>query len=194
VAASLTAGMALFFVFFAAGMPLVSTLDERSRGTLARILAAPVPAMSVAAGKAAAAIVLGIVSIGSLAVASTLLLGADWGPPLGVALLVSAAVISATGIMAVAGVAARTTEQAGNAQGIVAVVLALLGGGFAPVNGSAGGFEPVARFTPHGRFLGGLEALQDGVAAALPSVAALLAMGVVTGAIGLAIAGRTVRP
>ncbi|MGE3621491.1 MAG: ABC transporter permease [Acidimicrobiia bacterium] len=190
---SLSAGLALFFVFFTAGTAVLGIIEERGGGTLARLLAAPIPRASIVAGKVVAAVVLGVLSLVSLMVGSTLLMGADWGPPVGAVLLALCAVLAATGIMAVAGSAARTTEQAGGVQGVVAVVLAVVGGTFVPIPASEGSLLSTLRaLTPNGQYLDGLTALRaDGPVAALPHAAALAAMGLVAGAVGVrVVAGR----
>lgn len=195
VTTQLTAGLALFFVFFTAGMPLLGILEERGQGTLARLLVAPVPAASIVAGKILAAVLLGVVSLVSLMVASTVLMGAEWGSPVGAFLLATAAVIAATGIMGVAAAFARTAEQAGSAQAIVAVVLGILGGTFVPIEGSESGLLAVLqRLTPNGWFIDGLESLvHEGLTAALPAAGVLVATGVVTGAIGLRLSASVLR-
>ena len=109
--------------------------------------------------------------------------------------LAVAAVVAATGIMSVAGAAARTTEQAGNVQGVVAVVLGLLGGAFVPIPGSESGLlAQLQMLTPHGWFLDGLAELRShGLGAAMPAVVVLLGMGAVTGAVGLRMARSMLR-
>lgn len=195
VSTTVIAGMALFFVFFTAGLPIVGILEERDQGTLGRLLAAPIPAGAITAGKVLSAVVLGTLSLWSLMAASAVLMGADWGPPIGAALLGLAAVVSAIGIMSIAGSLARSTEQAGNVQGIVAVVLAILGGAFVPIpTGSSGLLGFLQQLTPHGWFFDGIAALQhEGVAGVLPAVGVLLAMGLVTGAVGLWLARWVLR-
>jgi ABC-2 type transport system permease protein len=191
----LTAGLMLFFVFFTAGLPLLSILEERGQGTLARLLAAPIPSASITAGKAIATLVIGVASLVSLMAASTLLIGADWGPPVGAFVLAVAAVLAAIGIMSVAGAAARTPEQAGNVQAGVAVALGLIGGTFVPIPDAGSGLLAWLRLlTPQGWFIDGLDALHaDGIGAALPAAAALLAMAIVTGALGLRLARTMLR-
>lgn len=190
----LIAGLALFFIFFTAGTPVVSIIEERGTGSLHRLRAAPISAASILAGKVLAALALGLVCLLALMTASTVIMGAYWGPPVGAMLLAAAAVVAATGIMSVAGVLARTTEQAGNAQAVVAIVLAVAGGAFTPMPQSGTGvMAALATVTPHGWFLDGLEAsTHGGVGDALPAVGVLVAMGLVTGAIGLTLAGRVV--
>ena len=68
---------------------------------------------SIILGKAVTSFVLGVASITVFVVATTLLLGADLGNPLGVALLVVAAVVAAMGVLAiVASVRRRTSRRA----------------------------------------------------------------------------------
>jgi ABC-2 type transport system permease protein len=175
----LAAGMAAFFVFFTVQYGVTGLLEERQQGTMPRLLAAPIPPAAVQVGKAAGAFVLGIVSTTVLAVASRLLLGASWGPVLGTAILIVALVIAATGLMAFVGSFARTAEQAGNLQSIVAVSLGMLGGVFFPVGG--GVLAAVAVISPHGWFLRGLGAqvAAGDWSAVLPAAAAMVLFGVV---------------
>lgn len=181
----LAAGMAVFFLFFTVQYGVTGLLEERQQGTLPRLLAAPIGPGAVHAGKAMGAFVLGIVSMTVLAVGSRLLLGADWGPPLGVAILVVTGVIAALGVMALVGSFARTAEQAGNLQSIVALVFGLLGGVFFPVGGGLLGRLQLA--SPHGWFLRGLgDVVGTGRwTAALPAAGALVAFGVVAAVPGV---------
>ncbi len=175
----LAAGMAAFFVFFTVQYGVTGLLEERQQGTMPRLLAAPIPPASIQIGKAAGAFLLGVVSTTVLAVGSRLLLGASWGPPVGTAILIVALVIAATGLMAFVGSYARTAEQAGNLQSIVAVSLGMLGGVFFPIG--AGWLATVAAVSPHGWFLRGLGAqVADGDwRAVLPAAGAMVLFGVV---------------
>jgi ABC-2 type transport system permease protein len=178
----LSAGMAVFFLFFTVAFGVSGLLEERRIGTMVRLLAAPISRTSIIVGKALTSFVLGILSMTVLVVASSLLIGAEWGNPLGVAALVVAAVIAAMGILAVVAAVAKNQEQAGNFQAIIAIVLAFLGGTFFTVAQVGGFMETLSLFTPHAWFLRGLGDLQGGdVADVLPSVGALLAFGLVTG-------------
>lgn len=191
---TIVAGMALFFVFFIAGTPLLGIIEERNISTLSRLLIAPIPEASIVASKTLAAIALGCCSLTALMVASTFLMGADWGPPVGAALLVISAIIAVTGIMWVAGSGSSNAEAANTTQGIVAVVLAMLGGAFVPITTTNGILTFLQKLTPHGWFYEGLEQMHGGdVAAGLPAIAALLAMGGITLAIGLTRARRSLR-
>lgn len=179
------AGMAVFFLFFTVQFGVTSLLDEQREGTMSRLRAAPIGEWAVVGAKGLVSLVLGVVSMTVLIGASSLLLGADWGHPGGVALLVVSGVISAIGIMAVVAAFARTPEGAGNLQAVIAVGLGMLGGVFFPAPLGDGILANLALLTPHRWFMTGLGDLAGGggVGVVLPSVAALLAFGLVTGAI-----------
>lgn len=190
----LAAGMAVFFLFFTVQFGVTGVLEERQQGTLTRLRAAPISAAAVPLGKALGAGVLGLVSMGVLAVASALLLDADWGRPSGVAVLIVAAVVAALGVMLLVGSFARTAEQAGNLQSAVALVLGLSGGVFFPTGGGFLGTLSLA--SPHGWFLRGLGdlAVRDELVAVLPAAAALVTFGLVAGLPGALRSRRAVAP
>ena len=188
------AGMAVFFLLFTVQFGVSSLIEERSDGTLARLLAAPVRRTSILAGKLLTSIVLGVVSLTVLVVGTTLLLGARWGDPLGVALLILAGVLAGTGITSLVASFARTPEQAGSWQAVVAVTLGLLGGAFFPIQQSGSFMATASLVTPHAWFLRGLGSLvgEGGVVDVLPAVAALLCFAAVTGAVAMTRIGRVV--
>jgi ABC-2 type transport system permease protein len=179
----MTAGMAVFFVFFTVSFGVSGLLEERRLGTMNRLRAAPIRYTSIILGKAVTSFALGIASMAMLVVATTILLDADWGDPLGVALLVVAAVIAAMGVLAIVASVAKTQEQAGIFTSIISLVFGFLGGTFFPVSQVGGFLSAVSLITPHAWFMRGLGDLVGGeVSAVLPSVGALLAFGVITSA------------
>jgi len=180
------ASMAVLFLFFAAQAGMLSLFEERRQGTLARMLAGPIRPGVVLVGKALASLVTGVVAMAVLVVATTLGLGADWGPPVGVALVVVAAVISAIGLTALITSFMKTLDGAGAANSAVAITLGILGGTFSPTAQAPEAMQALSLVTPHAWFLRGLAEMQGtgSVADALPAVGVLLAMGLVTGAIG----------
>jgi ABC-2 type transport system permease protein len=190
----LAAGMAIFFLFFTVTFGITGFLEEKDQGTLPRLLAAPISPVAIHLGKALGAFVLGVVSMMVLAVASDWLLDAPWGPPVGVAILTVAAVIAALGVMALVGTFARTAEQAGNLQAIVALVLGLTGGVFFPVG--SGVLGSLSLLSPHGWFLRGLADLagERTWTAVLPAAGALVAFGVITAIPGAVRMNRVQRP
>ena len=187
------AGLSVFFLFFIAGMAVTSMLDERREGTMFRLLAAPISPAAVVAGKSLASVVIGLLAMLILVVASTFLMGASWGPVVGVAILVIAVVLAVISIMTLVGGFAKTAEQAGNLQAIVAVTLGMLGGTFVPISGD-GFLARLSLITPNAWFLRGLgDMAGGGVADAIPAVLVLLATAVIAGGIGLVIVRKAVR-
>ncbi len=179
------AGMAVFFLFFTVQFGVIGLLEEERQGTMPRLMAAPIARVSLIAAKAILAFVIGVVAMGVLVMATTLLMGADWGAPLGVAILVIAGVLSAVGIMGVVASVAKTPEGAANLGSIIAVVLGMLGGTFFPIASTGGVLANLTYLTPHAWFMRGLAELGSDApwTAALPAAAALLMFAVVTGVI-----------
>jgi ABC-2 type transport system permease protein len=154
-------GMAVFFLFFAVEFGVRGLLEEREEGTLARLLVAPIAPGSVIGGKALASFAVGLVSTTLLVLATTWLLDARWGDPIGVTLLVLGGVLAAVGVTALVATLATTTAQAGAYVSIVAVVGGLLGGTFFPI--SQAGFLGTIRFlSPQGWLMEGFQELSYG--------------------------------
>lgn len=177
------ASMAILFIFLTVQFGVLGLLEERQNGTMGRLLAAPISRGSIVAGKALTSFLLGLVSMTVLVVGSTLLLGAEWGNSLGVAVLILAGVIAAMGVMFVVAALSRTAEQAGNLQAIIAFVLAMLGGCFFPVARAGGLLETMSLFTPHAWFLQGLGDLAagGGVGSVFPAALYVALFGLITG-------------
>jgi ABC-2 type transport system permease protein len=189
-----SASMAILFLFFSAQVGIVSLFEERRQGTLARILAGPIRPWTVVAGKMLGGFVTAAVAMTVLVIATTLLIKADWGPPLGVGLVVLGGIVAALGISTLVASFTKTADAAGAASSAVAITLGILGGTFTPSSQAPEVLATLSLFTPHGWFLRGLGDMQGGggIADAVPAVGVLLAMGLVTGAIGLARARRLV--
>jgi ABC-2 type transport system permease protein len=180
------AGMAVFFLFFTVGFGITGLLEERTNGTMARLIAAPIRRSAILVGKMLTSLILGVFSMGVLVVATTILFGASWGNPIGVGVLVIAAVLSAMGIMSVIATAAKTSEQAGNWQSVIAVILGLLGGTFFPVSKAPGVLSTLTLLTPQAWFLRGLGDLRAGnLSVVWVPALAMLGFAVVTGAVAM---------
>ena len=194
VATFYAAGMTVFFLFFTVQFGVSSILDERRDGTLARILAAPVRRGALLGGKLLTSVVLGTVSMTVLAVATHLLLGAHWGDPVGVALLIGAGVLAATAIMALVATQARTPDQAQAWQSMVALVLGMLGGTFFPIAQAGGLLAGLSLITPQAWFLRGIENLAggSGASAVAGPVLVMLAIAAAAGALTFLRAGRLI--
>jgi ABC-2 type transport system permease protein len=187
-------GMAVFFVFFTVEFGARGILEERQAGTLARLLVAPVRPAWVIAGKTLGGFVVGIVSMSALVVATTLLLDADWGDPLGVAVLVFGGVLSAMGLSALVTTLARTPAQASSYASVAAVVLGMLGGTFFPTSQGPALLRALSLLAPQAWLMRGFQDLAGGgsLADIWASLLAVLTFAVVLGGIAARRAGRLV--
>lgn len=181
------ASMSVFFLFFTVSFGVNGLLEEQQQGTIRRLLAAPIRQSSVVTGKAIVSFALGIVSMTILIVMSSILLGAAWGNPIGVGLLVVTGVTAATGMMMMVAAFAKTPEQAGNLQAIIAVGLGMLGGIFFPGALGTGIVSYLSYISPHRWFLVGLGDLAGGdeLAVIIPSLLGLLAFAAVSWALAM---------
>jgi ABC-2 type transport system permease protein len=180
------AGLGALFVFFLVQYGVLGLVEETETGTMARLLVAPIPRLAIPVAKALVSVVVGVVALGVLVGASTLVMGAHWGDPLAVAVLIVAMVLAAVSITGVVAGVATNAEQAGGIQSVIALVLGLLGGAFFPLSRSGGWLSHLSQITPHYWFLRGLgEGRAGGLGDALPAVAVLLVFAVVVGGVGV---------
>ena len=187
------AAMAIMFVFFATQYGALAIHADRQTGTLARHLAAPLAPAGILLGATLASLVLGLVTMTVLVVGSTLLAHAAWGPVPLVAVLLFAGVFAASGISMLVSTVARTPQQAGVLNSIVALSLAAIGGVFLPLSQAPESIVVLSQVTPHAWFLRAIDTLADpnaGLVDIAPSLVVLLTMGVVTGGVGLIRARR----
>jgi ABC-2 type transport system permease protein len=179
--------MGIFFMFFVVGMGARSLVAERRQGTLARVLAAPVRPMSLLAGKAGAAFVMGVAGLSAMAVASTILLGVSWGDPFSATVLILSVVLAATGITAMVLTLARTEQQATLYMSVVTMGLAMLGGNFVDVERGPELLRRLSLVTPNGWALRAFRDLNvdgGGLSSITTPLMAIIAFALVT--LGLA--------
>jgi ABC-2 type transport system permease protein len=143
-------GMGIMFMFFAIGFGARSYALERQGGTLDRIAAAPLRPGVVLAGKALATFVYGAASLGTVALVTSLVFGADWGPPPAVAALVVAMALTLVCLTMLVIAATRTDRQADGMASVLAFGLALLGGNFVYIGAAPPLVHTLALFTPNG--------------------------------------------
>jgi len=179
--------MAMLFLFFTLGAGARSVVTERREGTLARIRAAPVTGNAVLVGKTLAVLVQGLLSVMTVWAVTSIAFRVNWGDPTGVAAVLVAVVVSIAEITLLITGLARTENQADALTTVVALTMAVIGGTF--FLGAAGAVAVLKPFTPNGQAmlaLTGLSAGEAGLVDVLPAVAALLAIGLVGAAVGLA--------
>ena len=184
--------LSVFFLFFSVQFGVLSLMDEREGGTLDRILMAPIAKSAVLVGKMMSSLIIGVLSMVVLVAATTVVVGAEWGDPVAVGVLIVLGVVVAIALAMLVGAVARTGEQALSYASAAALVLGLLGGVFFPVDQAGGLLAAVSRLSPH-RWL--LEGFRDvsygaGVGDLGQTVAVLVGFTAVVGGIGLVSARR----
>ena len=176
--------MGLLFLFLSVSAISRDLLMERRIGLLDRVRAAPVRDAALLAGKGASVVVTGVSSLTVICLVTSLALGADWGDPFGVALLIVAAALAVAGIAGLIAALARTEQAADSLATAVAFVFALLGGAFIPLGDMPDALQRLSLFTPTGVALRGFAELSAGggdTASVVPYVAALVGWALVTG-------------
>jgi ABC-2 type transport system permease protein len=184
--------MGTFFMFFAIGFGSRGWFLERGGGTLERLSVAPLGIGAVLAGKSLATFAYGAASLGTVALVSSLLFGADWGPPPVVAALVLALALTLVGLTALVITLARTERQAEGIASILTFGLVLLGGNFVFIGQAPDAVRTLARLTPNGWALRAFTDLSGGApwTAAVGPLLAVLAFAVVTAGLAFGLRGR----
>ena len=187
-------GMAIFFVLFAVGFGSRSFFTERREGTLDRMTAAPITPLAVLAGKALSVFVYGTLSLAAMAIVTSAVFGASWGPTPAAALLCVTMALSVVPLTALVIALARSERQAEGMASIVVFGLALLGGNFVFVSAEPTIMRRLALLTPNGWALRGFTdlATNAGSGAVVEPVLAMLLISAVVGGIAASLARRTV--
>jgi ABC-2 type transport system permease protein len=182
------ASMGILFLFFTVGGGARSLITERKEGTLTRVRSAPVSDAGVLLGKSGAVLVIALLSLLTIWAVTSVVFRASWGDPLAVLTIIVSVVIAVAGISALVAGLARTDAQADGLTAIVAFGFALLGGSFFQSGSLPPLLQTLALATPNGwalRALTRIGASDAGLIDILPSAVVLLAIGLVTAAIGI---------
>ncbi len=107
-------GMALMFLMYTVSNGGRSIIAEQTQGTLPRLLVSPTSSAQVLIGKIFGVYITGVIQMLILIVACSGLFGIQWGDPLGMLVLVLAAVFAATGWGMLLTSLARTPGQVGS--------------------------------------------------------------------------------
>ena len=124
--------MAVLFLMFTVTIGGRSILAERDGGTLPRMLTTPTRAVQVIGGKMLGVYLTGVVQLVTLLVATTFLLGVNWGQTVGVAALILSVVAAATSWGMVIAAFSRTPGQANAIGTAITLVFAATAGNFVP--------------------------------------------------------------
>lgn len=189
------ASMSIIFMFFTVGYLGTSLHVERRTGTLARVLASPTSVRSVVTAKAASVALIGFVGFCVVWAVTSLVFGANWGPPLLVLVTIGATTAAVTGVAIFSVSLARTEQQTEAITGAVAFTLAILGGNFIGPGQAPELLARLSVLTPNGWALttfSDLSTRSADVAQVARSAAALCAFAVLFGVIGLVRVSRMV--
>jgi ABC-2 type transport system permease protein len=155
IASQVLVGMMLFFMLFAASIPARGILDEHRQGTLPRLFTTPTPRSLILAGKYVGVFSVVVVQMTVLVLAGWLLLGADWGSPGPVIVLILASSLLAASLGLVTVSFAKTPAQAGAVSSAIFVFLALISGSFTGGVNASGVYGTVQHVSPLGWLMEG---------------------------------------
>jgi ABC-2 type transport system permease protein len=176
--------MAIFFLFFTVGPGARSLIAEREQGTMARLLAAPAARGSIIVGKALAMFVLGLMSMISVYVFTSVLFHVNWGDPLSIAVLSVLIVVAVMSVTALVQTFARTEQQAAAYGSLIGPLFTLAGGSFFPLFQLPAFMRRLSALTPNGWAMRGFtDIAYDGVRLAhlVPNILAISAFIAVCG-------------
>jgi ABC-2 type transport system permease protein len=177
------ASMAMVFLLFVTAPVAKSLWSERRNNTLDRLLASGVSRWAIVSGKALAAQVIGMVSVGVVWGTSTVVFHADWGSPAGVAALMTLTVGAAVALSFGLACLVRTEASLDGLVAAVTFVLVLAGGNFVAPPALPAILRRISLATPNGWALRGLlDLATSGGAAgaiALPALVLVLFIAVV---------------
>jgi ABC-2 type transport system permease protein len=190
--AYLAPGMALMFLMFTVSNGGRSILAEQALGTLPRLLISPTNSAQVLIGKIFGVYMTGVTQMLILIVTCSLLFGIQWGDPLGVLVLVLAAVFGATGWGMLITAMVRTPGQVGAIGTAIMLTFGILGGSFIQTSIMPGWFQAISKITPNAWGLDGFTILGMGgsLADLGKPLLGLAVMGVVLFAVSILIFSR----
>ncbi len=173
-------GMAVAFLMYTVALGGRSILDERDKGTLARLLVAPTSATQVLAGKVVGIFLTGVAQVSVLIAASSLLFGLRWGSLPGVVLLIVAVAAAATGWGLLLASVANRPGQVSSFGTALMLIFGILGGSFVQIP-FTGFLAQLSKITPNAWAIEGFTALGQGGALAdiWPALVALAVMALV---------------
>lgn len=192
VLAYLAPGMALMFLMFTVSYGGRSILAEKAQGTLPRLLVSPTVSAQILGGKVFGIYLTGVAQMLILIGGTTLLFQLKWGDPLGVLVLVLAAVFGASGWGMFITSLARTPAQVGSVGSAIMLIFGILGGSFISLENMPPAVQMVSKITPNAWALDGFTTLALG--GTLPHlsmpITALLTMGLVLFGIAVILFGK----
>jgi ABC-2 type transport system permease protein len=181
ILAFMAPGMALMFLMYTVSYGGRSILEERTEGTLPRLLISPTSTAQVLGGKVLGIILTGVAQVGILILASSMFFGVKWGDALGLVVLILAAVFGATGWGMLITALARSPGQVGSIGSALMLIFGILGGSFIDLDQMPSILRTASRITPNAWGLDGFTTLALGgtLSNLMEPISALLVMGAV---------------
>jgi len=185
-------GIALMFLMYTVSYGGRSILAERAGGTLPRLMISPTQTTQVLGGKVLGIFFMGAAQVGILILASAILFQVKWGNPIGIAILIIAAVFGATGWGMLITAFARTPAQVANTGTIVMLIFSILGGSFISLENFPPFIQTISKITPIAWGLDGFTTLALGgtLSNLVEPVTALLIMGAILFGIAVVLFNR----
>ncbi len=181
-------GIAVIFAMFFVMAGTSSLVVERERGTLSRLMTAPVSKGIIMAGKMLGVYISAIIQFTIMVLFGVFALGVDWGAePLGLILMILAFTFSITGLGILVASMVRTSGQIDAVSTVLIMPLAGLGGAMWPLEIVPQWMQQLAGFLPSGLAMRGFHDLITrglGLQDVLLEAGALVAFGVVFLAVG----------
>ena len=177
-------GMGLLFLFLSIALVARNLLEEQRLRVLDRVRAAPVSVTSILLGKCAGVVLTGCITMCVIWGMTTVFLGADWGAPAGVVLLIVTSALAVAGIAGVIAGLARTEQSADTYATMVAFVFGIVGGSLVPLSQLPPALVRLSLATPNGWALHGFAELSAGegtVTDVVPHAAVLLLWALASG-------------
>jgi ABC-2 type transport system permease protein len=155
-------GMALMFLMYTVSYGGRSILAERAQGTMLRLLVSPTHSTQILGGKVLGIFLIGVAQMSILILASTLFFQVRWGDPLGIAVLICAAVFAATGWGLLITAIARTPGQVATIGTAIMLIFGIMGGSFIDLEQLPPIIRQISSITPNTWGLDGFTTLALG--------------------------------
>ncbi|AUS79755.1 ABC transporter permease [Actinoalloteichus sp. AHMU CJ021] len=183
----------VLFTFINSMAVAAALVETRRLGMVRRSLAAPVRPSTVLAGEALSRLVVAVGQALLIIVVSALMFDVSWGDPLGVAVVVGAFCLVATGAAMLVGSLVRSPSQAPAIGPPVGIVLGMLGGCLWPREVAGETLTTIGYLFPHAWAMDGLLTLArpgQGAGEVLVETAVLLGMAAVLLVVSLVVFRR----
>ena len=160
--AVLAPGMALMFLMFTVSNGGRSLLVEQSGGTLPRLLVSPTSTIQVLSGKVFGIFLSGMAQMLILVTGTALLFKLDWGSPLLVFVIITAAALAATGWGILLAALFKTPGQVSSIGTAIMLIFGILGGSFTNIAIMPAWVQAFSRISPNRWALDGFTTLAMG--------------------------------